>query len=94
MRMARCVLHFALYINDLPSVVKHCILDLYADDAESHCSHSDLRMVETYLQSDLDSVAVWLLSSHLCLNVAIVCSLEVVKEWQIRSCVSLLVVMY
>ena len=52
---------FALYINDLPSVVKHCILDLYADDAELHCSHSDLRMVETYLQSDLDSVAVWLL---------------------------------
>ena len=60
---------FALYINDLPSVVKHCILDLYADDAKLHCSHSDLRMVETYLQSDLDSVAVWLLSSHLCLNV-------------------------
>ena len=26
-------------------------------------------MVETYLQSDLDSVAVWLLSSHLCLNI-------------------------
>ena len=52
---------FALYINDLPSIVKYCLLDLYADDAELHCSHSDLHMVETYLQSDLDSVAVWLL---------------------------------
>ena len=48
---------FALYINDLPSVVHHCMLDLYADDAELHCGHSDLHVVETYLQSHLDSVA-------------------------------------
>ena len=60
---------FALYTNDLPSVVNHCVLDLYADDAELHCSHSDLRVVKTCLQSDLDFVATWLLSSHLCLNV-------------------------
>ena len=60
---------FALYINDLPSVVNHCMLHLFADDAELHCSHSDLDVVETCLQSDLDSVASWLLSSHLCLNV-------------------------
>ena len=60
---------FALYINDLPSVVSHCMLYLFTDDAELHCSHSDLDVVETCLQSDLDSVATWLLSSHLCLNV-------------------------
>ena len=60
---------FALYINDLPSVVNHCMLDLYADDAEMHCSHSDLNVVETCLQSDLDCVATWLHSSRLCLNV-------------------------
>ena len=52
-----------------PSVVNHCMLDLYADDAELHCNHSDLHVVETCLQSDLDSVATWLFSSHLCLNV-------------------------
>ena len=28
---------FALYINDLPTVIKHSLLDLYADDAELHC---------------------------------------------------------
>ena len=55
---------FALYINDLPSVVRYCMLHLYADDAELYCSHSDLHVVETYLQSDLDSVATWLHSSH------------------------------
>jgi len=36
---------FALYINDVPSVVNHCLLDLHADDAELHCSHSDLCVV-------------------------------------------------
>jgi len=37
----------------------NCLLDLYAGDAELHCSHSDL-------QSDLDSVSTWFHSSHLC----------------------------
>ena len=60
---------FALYINDLPSVVNYCLLDLFADDAELHYSHSDLRVVETCLQSDLDSVADWLDNSRLRLNV-------------------------
>ena len=40
---------FALYINDLPSVVSHCLLDLYADDAELHFCGSDLRVVENGL---------------------------------------------
>ena len=45
------------------------MVDLYTDNAELHCSHLDLHMMETCLQSDLDSMATWLLSSHLCLNV-------------------------
>ena len=60
---------FALYVNDLPSVVSHCLLELYANDAEMHCSDSDLQTVEKCLHSDLTSVATWLGSSHLCLNV-------------------------
>ena len=51
------------------SVVNCCILDLYTDDVELHFSHSDLHVVETCLQSDLDAVATWLNSSHVCLNV-------------------------
>ena len=49
---------FALYLNDLPIVVKHCVLDLYTDDAELHCSHPDLDVVEACGQSDLDAVAL------------------------------------
>ena len=59
---------FALYITDLPSVVNYCLLDLYADDTELHC-YSDLCVIITCLQSDLDSMSTWLHSSHLCLNV-------------------------
>ena len=33
-------------------MIKFYVLDLYADDAELHCSHSDLHVVETCLQSD------------------------------------------
>ena len=60
---------FALYLNDLPMLVKHCILNLYADDAELHCSYPDLSVVEIHVQSDLDAVALWLCSSCLCMNV-------------------------
>jgi len=60
---------FALYVNDLPAVVQYSVLDLYTDDAEMHCSHSDLGAVEKCLQSDLDNVAHWLCSPRLCLNV-------------------------
>ena len=61
-------LFFALYVSYLPSAVSHCFLDLYADDAELHCSDSDLQVVENCLQSDLTSVAAQLRSLHLCLN--------------------------
>ena len=54
-----------MYVNDLPSAVGHCLLDLYADDAELHCSESDLQMVENCVQSDSTSEATWLG----CLNV-------------------------
>jgi len=60
---------FALYVNDLPTVVQYSILDLYADDAEMHCSHADLGVVEMRLQSDMDNVAHWLSCSRLFLNV-------------------------
>lgn len=34
-----------------------------------YCSHSDSHVVETCLQSDLDSVTTWLHGFYLCLNV-------------------------
>jgi len=80
---------FALYIKDLPSAVSHCLLDLYADDAELN---SDLWMVENCLQSDLTSVTTWLGSLCLCLNVA-VCLLVAVRGCRITPFLSQLVEM-
>ena len=42
---------------------------MHADDAELHCSHSDLDIVDSLLQFDLNAVACWLSSSQLSLNV-------------------------
>ena len=59
---------FTLYINNLPTVIKNSLLDLYADDAELHCSHPDFNVVECLLQSDLNTVMCWLCSSQMSLN--------------------------
>ena len=59
---------FTLYINNLPTVIKNSLLDLYADDAELHCSHPDFDVVECLLQSDLNAVMCWLCSSQMSLN--------------------------
>ena len=40
--------------NDLPIVVKYSSLDLYADDGELHCSHSDL-------SKDMSVCMIWML---------------------------------
>ena len=79
---------FALYVNDLPSVVSHCLLDLYADDTEIHCSDSDLQMVENCLQSDLTSVVTWLGISCLCLNVdkSTFMLIGSRQRWQVGDC--------
>ena len=44
---------FSIYMNDLPSVVHGCQLNMYADDMELHCSNSDLFSAQHGLQNDL-----------------------------------------
>ena len=50
---------FTLYINDLPTVIKD---SLVADNAELHCSHPSLSVVEHLLQSNLSAVGVFFIS--------------------------------
>ena len=56
------------------------VLDMYADDAELHCRHSDLHVVERCLQSDLNFVATWLHSSHLAMYVSMLINLIVYQR--------------
>ena len=60
---------FSIYMNDLPSVVHGCHLNMYADDMELHCSSGDLFSAQRCLQCDLDSIEFWLSTNQLSLNV-------------------------
>ena len=60
---------FSIYMNDLPSVVHGCQLNMYADDMELYCSNSDLFLAQCGLQDDLDSIEFWLRTNQLSLNV-------------------------
>ena len=54
-------------MNDLPSVVRGCQLNMYADDMELHCSSGDLFSAQRGLQCD--SIEFWLRTNQLSLNV-------------------------
>lgn len=61
---------FSIYINDLPTCLKHTSVPLFADDTALYCcvkSSSDLQQM---LNEDLASVAKWLNDHKLTLNVA------------------------
>ena len=51
---------FNIYMNDLPTVIQNCELNLYADDMEMHCSNVNLSRAEHDLQQDLNFVYSWL----------------------------------
>jgi ribonuclease P/MRP protein subunit RPP40 len=60
---------FILYINDLPNVVQHCKLKLYADDVKVYTTFKPSLLVND-LQRDLDAISAWARSWQLCISVA------------------------
>ena len=44
---------FLIYINDLPTVIKHSVVALYADDAVLYCYDSNPAGLECALNADL-----------------------------------------
>ena len=61
---------FSIFVNDLPSVVNHAQINMFADDTELHCSGEDLPSVQNDLQSDLHRVQNWLQANRLQLNIS------------------------
>lgn len=59
---------FITYINDLPSVVKNCDIQLYADDTLLFYSSNSIEDIESCLSADLSSIISWLDSNYLFLN--------------------------
>jgi len=47
---------FSIFVNDLPAIVEHANVNMYADDTELYCCGEDLQRVENNLQSDLNRI--------------------------------------
>ena len=60
---------FLIYINDLPTVIKHSEVALYADDAVLYCYDSNPAGLECALNANLHAIASWLNDNKLTLNV-------------------------
>lgn len=76
---------FTLYINDLPTVINHCDVNIYADDTEIHSSNSSLPTLTSHIQEDLDSVDVWMSSNRLRVNPTKTVSMLIGPHQKIRN---------
>ncbi len=59
---------FSLYVNDLPSILVHTDISLYADDTEIHMSSDNINILQSSVQSDLDAIGKWMYSNRLCVT--------------------------
>ncbi len=59
---------FFYFINDLPLILSHCSVHLYADDTVIYVSNPHLTQILNMLQSDFNALQEWLYSNNLLLN--------------------------
>ena len=83
---------FSLYINDLPSLVQHSDINLYADDTKLHSAHSDLYELTSNVQYDIDQIDNWMSANRLKIKFIKICDYIVEttqklkdKSWTIYS---------
>ena len=43
----------SIFVNDLPNVVVHAQINMYADNTELHCCGEELRNIQNDIQFDL-----------------------------------------
>ncbi len=60
---------FSLYVNDLPAVVKQCLVNLFADDTALYYSSPNVAEIQDKLQADMNNISAWLEENSLVLNV-------------------------
>lgn len=59
---------FMVYINNLPSVVQSCDIQLYADDTLLFFSSNSTAETQTYFSEDLNNIISWLENNFFFLN--------------------------
>ena len=60
---------FLIYINDLPNAINNSETNLFADDTCLLSSDSDLKHLETKINSDLAALTSWLKANKISLNI-------------------------
>jgi len=60
---------FLIYINDLPSTLKHCGAVLFADDSNLYHSHSNKKDLVSEINQDLIALNNWCKTNKLLLNI-------------------------
>ena len=61
---------FTIFMNDLPSVIENCNVNLYPDDTTIYFSSKDPQEVQDVLEAELGAVAHWIKWNHLKWNVS------------------------
>ena len=56
---------FVIYMNDLPDVLEHCSVTLYADNTVLSFNSKPIAKIELKLNSDLNSVKNWMQTNQL-----------------------------
>ena len=64
--LAHC--YFLFFINDLPQIINHSNLRLYANDTALYCAHENPVIAEHWLQTDLDALVLWCKRNQLTIN--------------------------
>ena len=61
---------FIVYINDLPCCVRHCSVNMYADDTVLYLAGPTVDNLIYYINEDLQCLSEWLENNNLVLNVS------------------------
>ena len=73
------------YVNDLPTVVNHCSVSLYADDNVLYCFSSNIKDLENALNEDMSRIALWLNQNKLILNIEKTKSMLIGSDRKLRA---------
>ena len=61
---------FLVFLNDLPTVVTSCTINLYIDDTTIYYANRDADNVTHVINTDLQLIATWIESSKMTMNVS------------------------
>jgi len=61
---------FLVYINDLPTCLKHCEVAIYADNTVIYFSSLCITEIEHFINKDLSKLSSWFSTNHLTLNIS------------------------